>query len=665
MLLCFRAPKSLDGNLTPVKKNAPHDPIAPSRFLRSWLLLILIICSGVAAHAQLKIESFPSGAVELTTGWRYHIGDNPAWASPTLDDSGWPKVSSTNDPGPPIAWDRLTLQLPPGHGPLAVFLLVDKGTGEVYLDGKRPPQDGFLPWWRASAAGEQVLPLPTSSTTVVIALRRRMPALGSMGYVGNFTAWVGSPNEMKSLAAAHKTREIAGFLVSGATNLVIVIAGLGIMLLYLSQRSKREYLWLGVYLLLLGSSFGTLSMSSRGVGPGVVNDLWGDPVIFLFTVAQIEFTYAFIQRRPNILWRIYEAFVLGSLLLSAINLFGAMNVNVYLAWESIVVTPAAVALPIVLFYWWRRGNREAGWLILPSLFPAAGVVVTNAVSLAQALNWQPIPPVLLSPRLWGIIPFADYDIADAIFLLAIGIVIFFRFTRVSREQARAAAELDAARTIQRQLVPVSLPEIEGFHVETAYLPADEVGGDFYQVLPQTRGRTLILVGDVSGKGLKAAMTGALAIGALRAMAEEELSPGTLLEKLNRQVTASQDTGFITCICARLDLDGTLTLANAGHLSPYRNGEEIACGPALPLGLTPDTAYTETTLRLGAGDLLTFLSDGVLEAQSSTSELFGFDRMRAISRESAQHIAEAARRFGQQDDITVLTLSMAPIAVSLA
>jgi phosphoserine phosphatase RsbU/P len=95
-----------------------------------------------------------------------------------------------------------------------------------------------------------------------------------------------------------------------------------------------------------------------------------------------------------------------------------------------------------------------------------------------------------------------------------------RLTVLSREQARAAAELGAAREIQRRLVPGTLPLLAGCRLEAAYLPASEVGGDFYQVLPQADGSSLLVIGDVSGKGLKAAMTGALAIGSLRTLASE-------------------------------------------------------------------------------------------------------------------------------------------------
>jgi serine phosphatase RsbU (regulator of sigma subunit) len=216
--------------------------------------------------------------------------------------------------------------------------------------------------------------------------------------------------------------------------------------------------------------------------------------------------------------------------------------------------------------------------------------------------------------------------------------------------------------VQQRLVPAALPQLDRIRLEAAYLPAQEVGGDFYQILPQIDGSTLIVIGDVSGKGMKAAMTGALVLGGLRSLAREGYSPRQILTRLNDQFVSAPDGGFVTCLCARLDTDGELTLANAGHLSPYRNGEEVPLESGLPLGITTHAEYTETRLQLAPGDSLTFLSDGVIEARNSAGELYGFDRTRQISTQSAEAIAAAAQSFGQEDDITVLTLAFARVEV---
>jgi serine phosphatase RsbU (regulator of sigma subunit) len=180
-----------------------------------------------------------------------------------------------------------------------------------------------------------------------------------------------------------------------------------------------------------------------------------------------------------------------------------------------------------------------------------------------------------------------------------------------------------------------------------------VGGDFYYSALLSDGTMMLVLGDVSGKGLPAAMTVSTVMGALRN--ESTLSPAKAMQNLNRVLYASNSGGFTTCLCARVDPDGSITLASAGHLPPYLNGAEVALPGALPLGVAPEVEYTESLLHLAPGGQLTMISDGVVEARSSVGELFGFEHTRRLSAGSAESLADAAQRFGQQDDITVLTL----------
>jgi serine phosphatase RsbU (regulator of sigma subunit) len=117
-------------------------------------------------------------------------------------------------------------------------------------------------------------------------------------------------------------------------------------------------------------------------------------------------------------------------------------------------------------------------------------------------------------------------------------------------------------------------------------------------------------------------------------------------------------GFTTCLVLRADSDGALTIANAGHIPPYCAGEELAVEGGLPLGLDAQSTYDEAKFELRPGAQLTLLTDGVVEARSTTGELFGFARTQTSSGKSAEQIVEAARAFGQDDDITVVTLVLA-------
>lgn len=236
------------------------------------------------------------------------------------------------------------------------------------------------------------------------------------------------------------------------------------------------------------------------------------------------------------------------------------------------------------------------------------------------------------------------------------LAIFVRaLMRDREERQRLAAELAAGRAVQQLLIAENAPRVPGFRIESAYKPYGEVGGDFFQIVPSCDGGLLIAVGDVSGKGMSAAMMVSLLVGTLNAFAETTVSPAELLTGLNRRTVGRTRGGFITCLCAHVTQDGLMTVSDAGHLPPYLAGREVALDGGLPLGIADDTKYSETTLQLEPGDSLTFLSDGVVEARNGEGELFGFERTGEIAGRSVEEIAQAAQKFGQEDDITVLRL----------
>jgi GAF domain-containing protein len=226
----------------------------------------------------------------------------------------------------------------------------------------------------------------------------------------------------------------------------------------------------------------------------------------------------------------------------------------------------------------------------------------------------------------------------------------------ARARAAFAAELQAASTVQQLLLLSASRATPGFQVESVYLPASEVGGDFFFVAPGPDGSLTAVVGDVSGKGLTAAMRVAMILGALRR--ETSLDPVEILSGLNNVLIAQGQLGFTTACCIRISLSGEFVLANAGHIAPYVSGRELETRPALPLGLIPDQTYEPTRGCIKSGERLVLISDGVPEARTSAGDLYGFDRLSSLTLMSARDIAEAAQRFGQEDDITVLTLAFA-------
>lgn len=605
--------------------------------------------------AALDATHWQTGLVKLLAGWRERDGDSSAWAQRYFDDSAWQTVDldELGPAQPGWRWYRLHVRLAPGHDPLHLLIVGGDGTYELYMNGEKAAQ-AVMRRLGVTRPTEQIYSVPEGTEDLLLALRT---------YGGtNYTTWhlplflsaaVGTPQAIADDQASFESGRLYAAVPSIAINLAVILAGIGAFALYRSQRRHLEYLWLGCYLLLLGTSNLLLACAVNGVLSLGWNNLGADPLIYFFTITQIEFTFSFAGQQVTRTWRLYEIVLLLPLAVTASLYFGLVSATFYLLVEAVVIIPAAVLLPVRLLVWYRRGNHEAGWLILPSLLPTATTALYDIGSASQFTGVGGLG-FLLNPVYVGRIPLQWTDLANFLFMVAIAVVMFFRFTRVSREQARVAAELAAAREIQRRLVPETLPEIAGYQFEAAYFPAEEVGGDFYQVL-KTNGATVVVVGDVSGKGLKAAMTGTLALGALQALAAEGLGPGDLLSRLNRQLAEAGHEGFVTCLCARMTPQGDVTLANAGHLPPYRNGEEMLLEPDVPLGLAPEEQYAENQFTLVDGDRLTLLSDGVVEARNARGELFGFDRTLAISGQTADAIAEAALRYGQADDITVLTL----------
>src|SRR5438105_2274270 len=217
-------------------------------------------------------------------------------------------------------------------------------------------------------------------------------------------------------------------------------------------------------------------------------------------------------------------------------------------------------------------------------------------------------------------------------------------------ERRLRTDLDTAREIQRQLLPTGAREIPGLDLAAAYVPARELGGDFYDFLPYGEGRLAIALGDVSGKGTAAALYGSLAIGTIREIVvDRDCDPACMLGLLNQRLLNTRlDARFIAMLFGVYDAaHRRLTLSNAGAPYPLllRGGQVVSVRlEGVPLGLLPGTEYDESSLDLLPGDVVIFASDGILESQNASEEEFGPQRLcsvlSAISpRDSVRDIAE--------------------------
>ena len=209
------------------------------------------------------------------------------------------------------------------------------------------------------------------------------------------------------------------------------------------------------------------------------------------------------------------------------------------------------------------------------------------------------------------------------------------FEEARETQVRMQDDLETAREIQRQLLPSGARDVPGLDLATAYVPARELGGDFYDLLPFGVGRLAIAIGDVSGKGTAAALYGSLAIGILRELVvDREATPGEMLSLLNGRLLAARlDARFIAMHFAIYDAAlRELSIANAGGTLPLlvHDGEVTEIDVrGVPLGLLPNTEYDEIRLSLIPGDIVVFASDGVHESMNTDLEEFGSDRLKDL------------------------------------
>lgn len=599
--------------------------------------------------------------LDLRGDWRVFTGDRPEFAATDFDDRAWQTLSLPSEDTWPSArgraWLRCRVELPQNTdvSDLALTLGAIQDVYQVYVNGTKIGQSGDF-----NSFSETEIPRPRTflipagliapKGPVQIAIRaRRTLFMSAKWRLGAEGPWLLSGRLQAPADAGRQAirdrwvRHSPGLLFG---TIFVFIAFLS-FLAWQAEREHRELLWFALVSLVHGCSllYELMQLSpanhpfnSRGFSATIVVSGLALPLLG-------EFVMVALKRRN-----------------------GWLRVTLWLGWSVVPWTvfsggdyrmtwfgnswAACFAVVVIARDWWPQRGRRLSFedhvlrllLLLPSLAWGEPYIRRLFGSTSSER------PGTISLGAWFV---QREDVSWLVLSVGILALLLKRLAADRRERQRLTGELQAARAVQ-QLLFASSPASEGESpIEAVYEPAQEVGGDFYHILPLGDGSHLVAVGDVSGKGLKAAMTVSLLTGALRNRKASE--PGALLSELNQAVTGGLDGAFVTAAAARCYPDGRVTIASAGHPAPYLAGEEVTLQPALPLGMDGDAEYPESELMLSSGQQLTFVSDGVIEAANTKRELFGFDRTRQISGQSASAIAGAAKAWGQDDDITVVTI----------
>jgi hypothetical protein len=616
-----------------------------------WIALLFLL---TACAPRLRAEAAAAPVV------RYHFGDDPdgrlGWADPDFDDSAWPVAQQGRWLEPPFysdgfVWVRVPMPVrSDAAGPLAVqisnqnaFLIAT----DLFVNGVPVGRQGSLPPGAAPVAFARsaVFDLPPGTagkgTTAAVALRAWYPP----GFRSQAEATaVFAVDESRNLHLELRAAQSAALIGDGpnlALNAILFLMGAGLIVFW---RWAGGHDLLVCSWMLMAASLMPLWGASVSLGLVAVS-LWTYSLVYvglqaLSMAANVELVWAVHHLRAPGLRRLYHAsWVIGNSTFLILSL--GVRPTPIVFWSHRAMMPALLCFDSIQIAvnLWALMARRANRLV------AVAMIVIPVTDLLQ--NYGHLRGVHIGP-------FYETYFGLSIFLceFALFAMLGQRAWKAWRARDELRVEFDAAREVQEHLVAPAA-DVPGFRIESVYVPAKQVGGDFFRVLPGSDGSVLVVMGDVSGKGLKAAMTVSAIMGALRGCSMR--GPREVLEHLNR-VLYGQVSGFVTCCATLIARDGEMMHANAGNPAPYRNGEEMAVEAGLPLGILPEGCYEETRGRLGPGDRLTFVSDGIVEARNRTGELFGFDRTQAMSGAGAQALARAAIEFGQDDDITVLTVT---------
>jgi hypothetical protein len=620
-----------------------------------------------------------TSTVDLTGPWKFQPGDNLGWAEPGLDDSSWVKMDLIPNrrgyvPGwtargfaklSGYAWYRLTVDADGANRRLALEMPQSADDAyQVFVNGKMVGEFGKFTPNGVTAYGSipTMFPLPKDAGKAPIHIAIRMwmdsatpfdsPDAGGLhgppeiGYADAIASEV----QLNFDAISHSLG--SGFLEMLILFMALLMAGA----LYWLDRSEKAYLWLAMVcaVTLLGNavvlSGAFLALFPQTAG-GLFLDVFAVPVrIALWIIFWGNwFRLARIRQLHFVVWTLAAVFALGTAMLRP-PLYGQtvpVATAAYLTPALLVVKLALGVLLLAVAVVGFRRHKTEGWL--------AGV----AVSLAFIANFQRELRLLHVQYRTLVLGYSLSlgTISTILSLLIITVILLRRFIASQRRQELWKLEIEQARQVQQILIPEKVPQVEGLNILSEYRPAREVGGDFFQVLPPlASGTSLIVVGDVTGKGLQAGMLVALIVGAVHTAAQHTSDPTEILAMVNDQL-CDRDHSSATCMVLRIDRDGKVDLSHAGHLPPYLNGREMELEGALPLGTISGVEFDLLSFQLNPGDSLLLMSDGVVEAQDAQGQLFGFDRINEMLRNpmTPREIATAAQDFGQEDDILVLEL----------
>ena len=479
-------------------------------------------------------------AFQVNTPWKLKAGDDLRWARPDFDDSAWlGEEALPRHEG--FAWYRMAIRLPDAPGPHGLWIPRVLKAAEFFVDGQKLGEHGSVNRWYLERR-DLVEPLRLPSQwrgggLVHIAVRVKRSSSGP-GIAGRpvIGAWSAVEAAYRLELMKVWRQSIVSILMLGLTLIPMVLG----LIYWRGKAERQEALWVSGLLL---SYFFLDFEAIRALGARQAWTMVSNAAIIM----SLWSSWRFFNGAPSIPWRT-QALYLGSFTL--LFLFVALGRMEYVPWFYVVIVLSpAIALMLLRngIDSWRRSRQGEFWI----LWFFSGYLLAT---LGALLYYFSILQRLLTGTQVGIggtgalidhpIRIDLRNVGEFVsFVIMVGLLVR-RFLSLQGERQALAAELEAAKQVQDLLLPASNAATPGFTVESAYLPAQRVGGDFYFVHPLPEGGLLVVVGDVSGKGLKAAMLVSVVVGILRAT--PPTSASAVLRALNAGLVGRTGGGFACC-----------------------------------------------------------------------------------------------------------------------
>jgi hypothetical protein len=671
--------------------------------------IFVVAQNPTVAHSAADLQS-PSitlgqSSLPLTGPWKFQTGDSPLdpathkhqWSEPGFDDSRWGTIDLTPPAG---TYNRAmgtsgfvpgwTAQGHPGWSGYAWYRTqvdikaddLQKGNSDRASRLALKMPDDFEDAYQVFANGQLIGEFGTFTPNGVEAYQSQPHAFLLPADIKNgpvklaIRVWMDSGSLLSGPAAGGlhappvlgqapviMAMQVIGrkqslrYVTSNVIEIfILLIAGGVAFVIFWLDRTDKAFLWLGLIcmsLLVLVTVFVLVATSTViGVGPYSLSSEAAESVQRACGVVfwAVWFRTTKMRRLHLIVWPL--AFIL---FLCGVGkeapLAGQFFPLQAAAWLSRLEIAVESLFSVILIWVTVQGIRKdriEGLLALPAV---AMVVVSGLQMVFDAVHL----PTSVSP--FGI--FVPYgQIGTILTLSMVTVLMLRRFYLNQRERQILEQEVEQARQVQRVIVPQEPVRVQGFTIESEYLPARQVSGDFFQIIPIEKDASLLIVaGDVTGKGLKAGMLAALLVGTIRTAVYYDPDPLAVLKALNQGLLGSGNAQA-TCLALRIEINGATILANAGHMTPYLNGEPLAMEGALPLGIVDSAEFSVMRFKLNEHDRLMLMSDGIAEAIDANGKLFGFERIHELLRQatSAAEVAAAAQRFGQEDDISVISIT---------